>query len=82
VYLPDDLVRKLDRLAADARTSRNRVIIRACQAFVDRARGAWPEGFFDDDALDPRDLSELREGAKELRRQIAASRRSRNEAPF
>lgn len=43
-YLPDDLVRAVDRLATEQRSSRSAIIREALTAHVARLRpGAWPD---------------------------------------
>ena len=46
VHLPDNLLKGLDELATESGTSRNRLIVRACQALVSTTRKSWPAGFF------------------------------------
>ena len=77
VHLPDNLLKELDELAAESGTSRNRLIVRACQVLVTATRKSWPAGFFRDDHLDERDLAELKAGGKELLEAITRTRRSR-----
>lgn len=81
VHLPAAIVEQLDRLAAEQGTSRNRVILQACEELLAQRRGAWPPGFFDND-LGPDDLRELRAGGAELESAILQSRRDRPVPPL
>lgn len=76
VHLPPALVMRLDRLAAERGTSRNRVIVAACEQMLDAARGEWPEGYFSPPAR-REDLKELRAGGREMEEAIVAARRQR-----
>lgn len=75
VHLPPAVVERLDRLAAERGTSRNRVILQACEQLLAEQRGDWPAGFFD--AAPPEDLVELRSGGREMEATIFASRHER-----
>lgn len=77
VHMPDKLLKELDELATESGTSRNRLIVQACQVLVTSTRRSWPAGFFRNDHLDERDLAELRAGGKDLLQAIARGRRSR-----
>ncbi|MBM4366415.1 MAG: ribbon-helix-helix protein, CopG family [Deltaproteobacteria bacterium] len=81
VHLPPALVEQLDRLAAERGTSRNRVILEACEELLAQHRGDWPAGFFDSD-LGPQDLQELRSGGTEMESAILQSRRDRSVPPL
>ncbi len=80
VHVPADLLEALDEAARERGVSRNRLIVEACRREV-RRRREWPEGFFDDERLDPEDLAELR-NAGDLADGILEARRSRREAPL
>jgi len=81
VHLPPAIVEQLDRLAAERGTSRNRVILEACEELLAQHRGDWPAGFFDSD-LGPEDLQELRSGGTEMESAILQSRRERSVPPL
>jgi predicted transcriptional regulator len=81
VHFPEGLLDQLDRLAEERGVSRNRVIVESCRQAL-RSRRQWPEGFFSDAHRTAEDLSELREGAEEFSRALAAARRSRRTPPF
>lgn len=66
VHLPKGLLEKLDEIAKQRGTSRNRLIVDACRGLVEQDRGEWPDGFFADERLSPADLEELRAGASEV----------------
>ncbi len=76
VHLPADIVEKLDHLAAQRGTSRNRIILQACQALLADQRGDWPRGFFESE-LSPREKAILRESAREMEAAIYGARRDR-----
>ena len=82
VYFPSELLEELDRTAKESGTSRNRLIVDSCLAFLKSQRRDWPEGFFSDDHIPADDLRELRDSADEFWEDISASRRSREESPF
>lgn len=81
VHLPPAIVEQLDRLAAERGTSRNRVILQACEELLAEQRGDWPPGFFDS-VLPPRDLAELRLGGEEMEAGIMAARLDRAVPPL
>ena len=82
VYFPSELLEQLDRAAKESGTSRNRLIVDSCRAFLKRQRRAWPDGFFSDDHIPAGELRELHDSADEFWENISASRRSREESPF
>ena len=67
----------MDRLAARERVSRNRLILRACEEYLERQGGTWPAGFFEPASEDPDDIEELRAATEELEVAIQAGRRNR-----
>lgn len=81
VHLPPAIVEQLDRLAAEQGTSRNRIILEACEELLAQRRGDWPAGFFESD-LGPEELSELRSGGAEMEAAILQSRRERPVPPL
>ena len=81
VHLPAAIVEHLDRIAAARGTSRNRVILQACEELIAEHRGDWPTGFFES-SLRPEDLAELRAGGTELEGAILAARRDREVPPL
>ena len=82
VHLPPDLLTRLDRLARETGVSRNKLIVRACEVYVDQARTEWPEDFFSDKRLSLRDRRELQNSFQDWLDQISASRRNRATPPF
>ena len=82
IHLPTDLLTRLDQLARETGMSRNKLIVRACQVYIDQARTEWPEDFFSDKRLPPRDLRELHGSFQDWLKQISASRRNRATEPF
>ena len=81
VHLPAAIVEQLDRVAAERGTSRNRVILQACEELLAEHQGDWPTGFFES-VLGPLDLEELRAGGREMEGAILASRRDRAVPPL
>lgn len=81
VHLPAAIVEQLDRIAAERGTSRNRVILQACEELLAEHRGAWPTGFFES-TLRPEELEELRSGGREMEGAIFAARRDRDVPPL
>ncbi len=81
VHVPEDLLRRLDRVAKRRRVSRNRLIVDACRAVAGEGRGEWPEGFFAHDRLSSQDRKLL---SATFRRWLGtlAARRSRAAPPF
>lgn len=63
----------------ERRTSRNRLIVEACEALVDAGRGDWPAGFFD--LVDPDDVALLRDAGADMEAAIYAARRDRAVVP-
>lgn len=82
LHLSPDLLVRLDRVARETGVSRNKLIVRACEAYIDQARTEWPEDFFADKRVPPRDLRELHGSFQDWLEQIAASRRNRATRPF
>jgi hypothetical protein len=76
VHIPDNLLRRIDRLAESRGISRNRLVIEALADELSRDAGEWPEGFFEypheRDALEV-----LREATLELEASVQHARRNR-----
>jgi hypothetical protein len=81
VHLPPALVAQLDQLAARRGTSRNRVILQACEALLAAEPGDWPPGFFQSD-LSPDDQALLDAAVEEMEAAILVSRRNRSTPPL
>ena len=81
-HIPSELLARLDDIAARRGTSRNRLIVEACELLAEEDRGEWPAGFFSNEDLGHEDLEVLRAGAKEMTQHIQTARRSRAAAPF
>ncbi|MEZ4268283.1 MAG: hypothetical protein R3F39_18115 [Myxococcota bacterium] len=82
IHFPRGLLARLDAVASERQTSRNKLVIDACLALLERERREWPDGFFGDSDLNSEDLAELRAVGSSFYDAIAASRRDRDEAPF
>ena len=82
IHIPDELLDKLDRLAADRGISRNRLIVDSCRETVERHRDRWPPGYVEGAHLDAEDRRVLADGAREFAEAIERARASRQEAPF
>jgi hypothetical protein len=82
VHLPPKLLRALDALAARTKTSRNRLVIEACERLARSNRGVWPPGFLEGAHLSTRDRADLVAAGKALERSITRARRSRRGDPF
>jgi predicted transcriptional regulator len=76
VHLPATVVEQLDRLAASRHTSRNRIILQACEELLAQHRAGWPAGYLER-VIDDDDLRELQAGGEEMERAILAARRGR-----
>ena len=81
VHLPAVIVERLDRLAAARGTSRNRVILQACEELLAEHHGDWPPGFFES-ALRPAEIAELRSGGGDMEAAILAARHDREVPPL
>ena len=81
VHLPPAIVEQLDRLAAARRTSRNRLILEACEGLLAEQRGDWPPAYFHAE-LSPEDLRELQEGGEAMEADILVARRDRPVPPL
>ena len=82
VHMPPDLIERLDELARETGTSRNRLIVQACEAYVERARGEWPEDFFSDERIGRAGISELRRSLQDWLQDLQSARSSRTRTPF
>jgi predicted transcriptional regulator len=76
----DELIDELDALARKRGTSRNRLIVEACEQLLEQDLGEWTADFFSNDHLSGEELEELREDAAEMVEAILAARRSRVES--
>jgi predicted transcriptional regulator len=82
VHLPSDLLERLDRLARETGLSRNRLIVRACETYIEQARGEWPDDFFSDERIAQADVQELHRSLRDWLQQIESARRNRSREPF
>lgn len=82
IHIPEDLLEKLDRLAADRGVSRNRLIVESCREAVERHRERWPPGYLEGAHLDAEDRRVLADDAEEFLAAIQQARTARKEAPF
>lgn len=76
IHFPDAVLADIDRAAREMGVSRNRYVIEACRAAIDRKNGTWPVGFFDAQ-LSEADAALLCEAAREMDNAIQANRRNR-----
>jgi predicted transcriptional regulator len=82
IHLPGELLERLDRLAADLGTSRNRLIADCCRELVERHRQQWPPGYLDGVHLGSGDADVLNESAESFVGEIERTRRNRGDSPF
>lgn len=47
IHINDDLLAKIDEVARERGTSRNRFILEACESALQRLTPEWPDGFFE-----------------------------------
>jgi len=82
VHFPETTLKRLDREAKRTRSSRNRLIVKACERYLDEAEveGGWPPGFFD--PLPEIEQRELAAAQNEMDEAIRVSRTSRKRPPF
>ncbi len=78
IHFPKGLLERLDRAAVESGQSRNRLVVRACEALLEERRRPWPDGFFDPKRLSEAELAELQDGVDEMRAAIRRSRRSKS----
>lgn len=77
IQFNDDLLMKIDEVAKERGTSRNRFILEACKsALQNLTPPEWPEGFFENHHSRA-DLALLRKAAAEMEESIIRLRRSR-----
>ncbi len=82
IHFPRGLLDRLDAVASERGTSRNKLVVDACVALLEQERREWPDGFFSNSDLSPEDLAELRAVGSSFYDAIVAARRDRDEAPF
>jgi len=82
VHFPPELIERLDRIARETGSSRNRLIVQACEAYVKQARGEWPEDFFSDKRIGRAALRELRRSLHDWLEQLESARSNRTGEPF
>ena len=82
VHFPADLLERLDQLARETGLSRNRLIVRACEAYIEQARVEWPEDFFSAERIARADVQELHRSLRDWLLQIQSARRNRSREPF
>ena len=46
IHFPDNVLQDIDRAAGTQKKSRNRFVIEACKAAVEKEQGEWPDAFF------------------------------------
>jgi hypothetical protein len=78
IHIPDDLLARLDRLAADRGVSRNRLIVESVRDVVERHRERWPPGYLEGTHLDAGDRRILAEGAEEFVQGVLQARATRS----
>jgi hypothetical protein len=80
MHLPPALVAQLDAIAARRGTSRDRLIVQACEALLAAEPGVWPPGFFETE-LTPEEQAILQTAGEEMEATILASRRDKSTPP-
>ena len=82
VHFPREVVARLDKAAKRLRVSRNRLIVRACEQYLEQAdaEGSWPPDFFE--PLPEAERRELEAARNEMEEAINSSRKSRKGPPF
>jgi Ribbon-helix-helix protein, copG family len=76
VHIPDDLLKKIDRFVANEGISRNKFIIGACKAQLEKGASRWPKAFFIS-KLNKSDRELLEQGSREMLNAILSNRKSR-----
>jgi hypothetical protein len=56
--------------------------VRACETYIEQARGEWPDDFFSDERIARADVQELHRSLNDWLLQIESARRSRSREPF
>lgn len=82
IHFPKGLLERLDELAREQGTSRNRLVVQACEQMIERRQRAWPEELLSNDHLSAQELVELRAAGTEMLDAIMSSRVSKTTAPF
>lgn len=78
IHIKDELLSRIDEIARERGTSRNRFIVDACKKALEEHQGKWPEGFFGDQ-LEQSDMALLGEAALEMQDSIMRLRKNRGE---
>lgn len=76
VHIPEDTLRRIDRIAQRRGISRNKVVLEALEETIARDRGEWPQSFFEA-PYGADEARELAEATRELETAIRNSRRNR-----
>ena len=82
VHLPGDLLERLDREAARRSTSRNHLIVEACEQIVNSGRREWPKTYLAETRLTKAELRELHESFEDWIQELTMTRRNRKRAAF
>jgi len=76
IHFPDWILKKIYTRAREYGMSRNRYVLKACEAALDKEEGQWPADFFVSDTSGE-DLELLREAFGEMERGIFSHRQNR-----
>jgi len=82
IHLSADALAALDRVAAEEGVSRNRLIVRACEAMLRRRERSWPSSFLAGDSATPEEWNTLQAEADSFIERTRSARRSIGDAPF
>jgi predicted DNA-binding protein len=82
VHFPVEIIDRLDRAAKRKGTSRNRIIVAACEKYLDESESEnrWPNDFFV--PLPDDERKELKAAQQEIAEAIADARTNRKGPPF
>jgi hypothetical protein len=82
VHFPSEIIERLDRAARRKRVSRNRIIVVACEKYLDEseAEDGWPPDFFE--PLPDEEREELMAAQREMEEAIEVGRTNRRGPPF
>lgn len=76
IHFPERLLKEIDAAAKNHGMSRNKYVLRACEAELSKEEGTWAEDFFDSQ-LTREDLQILDEAVGEMEREIYSHRQNR-----
>lgn len=76
IHFPEKLLKEIDNAAKNHGMSRNKYVLRACEAELSKEEGTWPEDFFNSQ-LTREDRQILDEAVAEMESEIYSHRRNR-----